>query len=415
MLIFYKQNLFAEIKNFNNFKHFGVLLNTILTNIEQNKKYIDINFAIIYIAEKTFYKNKENSYNKIYLCGFLSKNRIFSDKNFWLDLIELKLNSVAEMKLEGEIKKREKEFLIAKRQSMRNNLNIEKEKRKDSSNSSNSADNNNNKENDLKISSSNYSTNPPTQRKSLSIDFGTNFSTDNSTDSSINNNNTSTPRKTNNGLMGLFGNKVRNFFSNNNNNYNYNNQTAERVEIVQKFEKFVYKKEEILEEIKQEEILNILREFVAHFSNFNFEVSEANDLIVEYSIIYKFNKEKVMLFVNMLNSNSFTIKNKSKEFSLIDYNKNDKIFNSEKKLKKLISNNDRKFSILFSSLKYLEIKDYSDLFLLNRIYNKNISKMIHSKVLLNSSKNNQRKVRLEIWRKVLKIVNYKLNFILIFI
>jgi len=95
-----------------------------------------------------------------------------------------------------------------------------------------------------------------------------------------------------------------------------------------------------------------------------------------------------MLFVNMLNSNSFTIKNKYKEIALIDYNKNDKIINNEKKLKKYISSNDKNISIILSSLKFVKTEDYPNLMILNKNYNKHLSKIIYSKVLLKNAKSN---------------------------
>ena len=91
----------------------------------------------------------------------------------------------------------------------------------------------------------------------------------------------------------------------------------------------------------------------------------------------------------MLNSNSFTIKNKHKEIPIINYNKNDKIINNEKKLKKYfnfaISSNDKNISIIFSALKYIDKQDYPKLIMLNKNYYNNFSKLIYSKVLLSNS------------------------------
>ncbi len=112
MLLYYKNNFFTQINNNNNFNHFSVLLNTILFNIDRKNEYLDINFAIIYIAEKTFYKNKNNSYNKIYLCSLLSKNKIYSEKSFWRDLIDLKHKSVVDNKLPSEIKKNRNRIVV---------------------------------------------------------------------------------------------------------------------------------------------------------------------------------------------------------------------------------------------------------------------------------------------------------------
>jgi hypothetical protein len=179
MLIYYKNNLFAEIKNFNNFNHFGVLLNNILLNIAEKKEFIDISFAIIYIAEKTYYKNKENNFNKIYLCGFLSKNRIFSEKSFWVDLIELKLDSVSEIKLDQEIKKREREFNSLQRESLKN-INMNNKSNRERFNSTSDSEESKNK-----VSSENYNSEDLTNRKSLSLEFGSNNNNDSNNNNSI--------------------------------------------------------------------------------------------------------------------------------------------------------------------------------------------------------------------------------------
>ena len=50
----------------------------------------EINFQIIFIAERFFYQNKVNN-NKVYLSAILSKNKLFKTKLFWQNVIELKL------------------------------------------------------------------------------------------------------------------------------------------------------------------------------------------------------------------------------------------------------------------------------------------------------------------------------------
>ena len=50
----------------------------------------EINFQIIFIAERFFYQNKVNN-NKVYLSAILSRNKLFKTKLFWQNVIELKL------------------------------------------------------------------------------------------------------------------------------------------------------------------------------------------------------------------------------------------------------------------------------------------------------------------------------------
>ena len=50
----------------------------------------ELNFKIIFIAERIFYQNKINN-NKVYLSAILSKNKYYRTKTFWKNVMELKL------------------------------------------------------------------------------------------------------------------------------------------------------------------------------------------------------------------------------------------------------------------------------------------------------------------------------------
>ena len=64
----------------------------------KNENY-DINFAIIFIAERTYYNIDEN--NKIYQCAILARNKLYSSRKYWMDLMELKINR----KVDNQVKK----------------------------------------------------------------------------------------------------------------------------------------------------------------------------------------------------------------------------------------------------------------------------------------------------------------------
>jgi len=112
----------------------------------------------------------------------------------------------------------------------------------------------------------------------------------------------------------------------------------------------------------------------------------------------------------------FTIKNKSAKVSFVDFKKS----GIEKKFKNYINLNDEKLIILASSLKYINLTDYPILLSINKNYNKKISKIIFSNILLNYQDNknnafhkaeNQKRIRLGIWRNALNIVNkYLMEF-----
>ena len=396
MLIYYKNNLFTEINNFNNFNHLSGLLTTILFNIDRKKDYLDINFAIIYIAEKTFYRNKDNLNNKIYLCSLLAKNKIFSEKKFWSELIELKISSVVEQKVSIEIKRRENEYAAALLKIKQNSQISQENESKEDENKNNS----NKTTSNIKFSLNNDNI----------LDLSTSRGTDSLNSSRSNSGSTRKESSGTNSIMNILGSKVKNFFSTNNNNKSLNKNNL-ILSNNNNLEVLNINKNQIIENITKNEASNVIKEFLNHFCNFNFDVSEANDLIVEFSIKYSYEQEKVMLFISMLNSNMFTIKNKNVKIPFIDYRDS----NSEKNFKKFLKLNDTKLTVFASSLEYMDHLDLSNLILINSDYKKRLSKIIYSNILLNnnyhnninysSNKNNNSKIlRLGLWRSCLNIV-----------
>ena len=79
---------FSNLKNLN---HLSNIMSYItLKNSSILEKKFDLNFKIIFIAEKTFYQNKTNN-NKVYLSAVLSKNKYYRSKRFWRNIMEVKL------------------------------------------------------------------------------------------------------------------------------------------------------------------------------------------------------------------------------------------------------------------------------------------------------------------------------------
>ena len=90
----YKNVLRVQIPNENNFERLSTILLSIVKNEILQQTIFEINFAIAYISEKTFYQSEKNPFYKIYLCKILSeKNPIFREKEFWQRLLELKLET----------------------------------------------------------------------------------------------------------------------------------------------------------------------------------------------------------------------------------------------------------------------------------------------------------------------------------
>ena len=150
----------------------------------------------------------------------------------------------------------------------------------------------------------------------------------------------------------------------------------------------------IFDKICSHETLSVVNEFIPHFANFNFDVSEAIDIIVELSSKYNFQKEKISYFVTKLNSNIFTIKNK---------------LNMKPQLNKGYNNTkinkfyDSKFNSINLSLPFVPRCDYVSLMLANKNYFSKFSRILYKNVLL-KTKDLPMKIRLQIWKNILNVV-----------
>ena len=106
----YTPTIGVQILNENNFIKLEKILNNILLNPEVQKSIFDLNFAIAYISEKTFYQDDKNPFYKIYLCKLLmDDNPLLKTKQFWLKLLRLKIKSSLENKADKESNKLFKE------------------------------------------------------------------------------------------------------------------------------------------------------------------------------------------------------------------------------------------------------------------------------------------------------------------
>ena len=296
-----KKNLSIKFLNKNNLIHFTNILITISLNVDtiENENY-DINFAIIFIAERTYYYIDDH--NKIYLCALLARNKLYSSRKYWMDLMELKINR----KIDNQVKKYNQE----KQQS------------------------------EMLVQQS---------------------------------------PKSNKSILGNLKNKFKTMF----NNKEKNSSMIVQDNVPQP----------IFDKICCHETLSVVNEFIPHFANFNFDVSEAIDIIVELSSKYNFPKEKISYFVTKLNSNIFTIKNKLKP-------QQNKGFAINPKINKFY---DIKFNALNHSLKFLQTSDYMSLLLANKNYYNKFSRILFKNVLL-KSKDLKLDVRLKIWKNILKVV-----------
>ena len=268
----------------------------------------ELNFKIIFIAERIFYQNKVNN-NKVYLSAILSKNKYYRTKTFWKNVMELKLAN----KLQDHIL-RLKNYILPE------------EKNKGF----------------FKIISG----------KILSGD----------------------PHKTS--LIGKS--HIVPLLK------DYNNLEPSRVEIMDK--------------MAIQEMTIIIKNSIPNFSNFNIPSEICLDLIVEIVQEYKIPNDNVNYYITYSNISGYTIRkllpHEKDSFQNINLNKNNKNFEKVKMVK-----------VFENIIPFLDYKDYNQLLLISKFYNKKIKKKIYKYVL--KQKNLNKEIRLKIWSNILKINQIK--------
>ncbi len=363
ILTYDKKIPFMLFRNFNNLKHFANILNTISINISDltNENY-DLNFAIIFIAGRTFYKHdSSNSQEKIYLCALLSLNTLYSTKRFWIDLIELKIIR----RVEDSIKK----YYASKK-----------------------------KESSISDSPSVGVFNQQTTVNAY-----------NTNNNSFNSSYTNSNQMNQSSIIGSVGSKIKGFFKvkksvnkqipqNLLKEYDQTNVTRE-----------IIKEKEInmIEYLKYQEAAIVLREFIIHFANFNFDITDGMNIIVEIASNYNFPKERISLYVTLLNSYSLTIKNRLPENirkkKLTNAFKASKVIDLKENIFSKTSL-ERKHEIcyLVSSFFPLKSVEINNFFSLNKESSLYLRKVILGQYLLSLSPKETDK-RIIIWKTLLNV------------
>ena len=151
-----------------------------------------------------------------------------------------------------------------------------------------------------------------------------------------------------------------------------------------------------LDEIKEKNCFNIIKEFIGHFPNFNLDVSISNDLIMNVGNIYGLSKEEIKYLVCYLNSNIYSIKSSYQKINNLNdtsknLNKNISInYNTHYLLKNINNTNNLRikklYLILNSVFNYLSPKDYLNIRRVNKFFYQNSEKKIYKNIFLKSDK-----------------------------
>ena len=317
----------VQILNENNFIKLGKILNNILLNSEVQKNLFELNFAIAYISEKTFYQDDKNHFYKIYLCKLLmDENPMVKSKQFWLKLLRLKIKSSLENKADKESKKLFKEEKLLEEQKSK-----EKENEKDQSDKLN------------------HST------------MGMSY----------------TP-----GLFQMAGNMFNSFWNGN----NVNERQKDEIRKQELYHAVYYSKSK---EIALKIITEFSIHFSCFCVNLLDIMDILTEITEEYKI--KDEDKKIKYLVAKINSNMYSIKSskfykgnmektdKNNNSSKLKYlNK----FMNKNYLKRNIGKNNKSL-ILLNSMKYLPFNDYINIIKVNKSTYQLISKILYKNILIN--------------------------------
>ncbi len=105
----FKNVIYKKYENKNQFDRLTDILIDISMNASVQKELFELNFAILFISEKTYFYDKETD-SKYYLCKALSeKYENFRSKVYWKRMIVYKKNTLVQNSVEKEIKKIKKD------------------------------------------------------------------------------------------------------------------------------------------------------------------------------------------------------------------------------------------------------------------------------------------------------------------
>ena len=252
----FQKPIYYEFKNFEKFDDVKQILIDISMNKEVRENFMEMNYGIIFIAEKGFYYDKNENIKKYLSKEIVKEDNNFKSKYFWKNLLDKKINSTVETVLKQV---------------------IEKEKKKGS---------------------------------------------------------------------------------------------------IIEGEKKMSKKKEIL----NKELMNVIKDYIVHFTNFNLGISDINDIIIDLKSEYSLNNEEMSYLISFLNSNTYNIRSK--------YHKEDQNTFFTKKIKNTKNKKYKQILLALNScFMFLTPKDFINIKNINKTYYKQLEKLIYKQIFIKRNKN----------------------------
>ena len=164
-------------------------------------------------------------------------------------------------------------------------------------------------------------------------------------------------------------------------------------------------------EMINKELMNILKDYIVHFTNFNLAISDINDIILDLKSEFSLNDNEISYLICFLNSNTYNIRSK--------YHKDEKNSLFTKKIKNTKNKKYKQILLALNScFMFLKPEDFINIKNLNKTYYKQIEKLIFKQIFIKSNKNFLRtKVDLlnnqkhfEMWFNYLKYDKNQINY-----
>ena len=164
-------------------------------------------------------------------------------------------------------------------------------------------------------------------------------------------------------------------------------------------------------EMINKELMNILKDYIVHFTNFNLAISDINDIILDIKTHYLLNDNEISYLICFLNSNTYNIRSK--------YHKDEENSLFTKKIKNTKNKKYKQILLTLNScFMFLKPQDFINIKNLNKTYYKQIEKLIFKQIFIKNNKNflrskldiSSKQKHFEMWFNYLKYDKSKINY-----
>lgn len=397
-----KTNTYIPLSNYKNTRLLCNLLNSIVIQSFSKEEYFFLVSAVIFISERTFFLDQTSSsfINTTYLCEILAVNNFYNnkvlwkrvfykeyqqalDKNYLLVYKDLfKKSNQSGKRFNCTIKKKSSRTLLALIDEERISDNNKKVEEQSKSMKKNSGGGFFNIIKRLIKPEENRKKNEDEEREKEEEDDEV-FEMNSIRKEKLNENGEIFKKNKKNFYLKQKTSILQGFIylDNNENHVEQEEEANNEEEDIIKLKKIMMieknpskTQKKILEKVKNQQSSEIIKMIINNFFNFNVDYSNSIEFVFEISKELNFSKEYMNLFVSLLKTSTYSIKNK---YSL----RKSKISFISTKFTNV--QNDKTIHLLQNSLQYLPFEDMFNLRITNKLINSKLEKRFFSVFLSN--------------------------------